>query len=151
MEIYPLDSAIQSLNNRGLLVTNLTSPCRQSLSFACSILGDPRKTLVSMRCMLFRYSLKPSPKRRVLVTVGSVMTIGLSINRCLHSKKTIWREKTTLTCSKVGAVVPFSPPRYYPSFSELRSSAFVKLNETEKVWKFESDFSSMPLPIIVVA
>ena len=73
--------------------------------------------------MLLRYSLKPSPKSRVLVTVGSVMTIGLLIDGCLHSKE-------------VGAAVPFSPPTYNPSFSELGSSAFVKLNETDNmcVW-----------------
>ena len=54
----------------------------------------------------------------------------------LTLKKPVWREKTRLTCSKVGAAVPFSPPTYYPSFSELWSSAFVKLNETDNmcVW-----------------
>ena len=36
-------------------------------------------------------------KSSVLVTVGSVMTIGLSINRCLFSKKLVWRWETRMT------------------------------------------------------
>ena len=34
---------------------------------------------------------------------SSVMTIGLSINGCTHSKKTIWRERTRLTNQEVRA------------------------------------------------
>ena len=36
--------------------------------------------------MLLGYSLEPRPNSHALGTVGSVMTIGLSINRCSHSK-----------------------------------------------------------------
>ena len=36
--------------------------------------------------MLLRYSFEPRPYRRALGTAGSVMTIGLSINGCSHSK-----------------------------------------------------------------
>ena len=32
------------------------------------------------------HSFKPRPNSHALATVGSVMTIGLSINGCLHSK-----------------------------------------------------------------
>ena len=40
-----------------------------------------------MRGMLLGYSFEPRPKSRVLATAGSVMTIGLSLNGCSHSKK----------------------------------------------------------------
>ena len=39
----------------------------------------------------------------VLATAGLVMTIGLSINRSLHSNKPVWRERTRLTSSEVWA------------------------------------------------
>ena len=37
--------------------------------------------------MLLGYSFEPRPNSRVFATADSVMTIGLSINRCSHSKK----------------------------------------------------------------
>ena len=37
--------------------------------------------------MLLRYSFEPRPKGRVLVSLGSVMTIDQSINGCSHSAK----------------------------------------------------------------
>ena len=37
-------------------------------------------------CMLLRYSFEPMPYSRALGTTGWVMTIGLSINECSHSK-----------------------------------------------------------------
>ena len=37
--------------------------------------------------MLRGYSFKPRPNSHGLGTVGSVITNGLEINRCLHSKK----------------------------------------------------------------
>ena len=37
-------------------------------------------------CMLLRYSFEPMPNSPALGTTGSVMTIGLSINECSHSK-----------------------------------------------------------------
>ena len=37
--------------------------------------------------MLLRYSFEPRPKGRVLVSLGSVMTIDQSINGCSHSEK----------------------------------------------------------------
>ena len=45
------------------------------------------RSLLSMRRMLLGYSFEPRPKRRMLATAGSVMTIGLSINLCSHSEK----------------------------------------------------------------
>ena len=45
------------------------------------------RSLLSMRGMLLRYSFEPRPKGRVLVTLGSVMTIDQSINGCSHSEK----------------------------------------------------------------
>ena len=57
--------------------------------------------------MLVRYSFEPRPKGRVLVTLGSVMTIDQSINGCSYSekKKTVWRESTRLTSPEVWAAV----------------------------------------------
>ena len=43
------------------------------------------------------HSFKPRPNRCVLSTAGTVMTVGLSINRCEHSKNPFLREKTRLT------------------------------------------------------
>ena len=39
------------------------------------------------------YSFEPRPNSRVLGTVGSVMTIGLSLNRCSQSNKTFDERK----------------------------------------------------------
>ena len=53
-----------------------------------------------------------------------------------YTQKTRLTRENKIDLLKVGAAVLFSPPTYYPSFSELRSSAFVKLNETDNmcVW-----------------
>ena len=47
--------------------------------------------------MFLGNSFEPRRNSRVLATVGSVMTIGLSENGCSHSKKPVWQEKTGLT------------------------------------------------------
>ena len=44
------------------------------------------RSLLSMRGMLLGYSFKTRPNSRALGIAGSVMTIGLSINGCSHSK-----------------------------------------------------------------
>ena len=58
--------------------------------------------LLNIRGRLLGYGFEPRP---VLATVGSAMSIGLSINGCSHSKKTVWRERTRLTSPKVWAAV----------------------------------------------
>ena len=58
---------------------------------------------LSMRGILLRYSLEPRPNNLVIGTAGSVMTIGLSINGCSHSKKPVWWEKRRLTGPEVWA------------------------------------------------
>ena len=58
---------------------------------------------LSMRDMLLGYSFEPRPNKRVIGTAGSVMTIGLSIKGCSHSKKPVWREKRRMTGSEVWA------------------------------------------------
>ena len=55
-----------------------------------------------IRGRLLGYGFEPRP---VVATVGSAMSIGLSINGCSHSKKTVWRERTRLTSPKVWAAV----------------------------------------------
>ena len=68
-----------------------------------------------MRGMLLGYSFEPRP--RALGTVGSVMTIGLSMNICLHSKKkkTVWREKIRLTSPENRAAATLDLTRFMHS------------------------------------
>ena len=54
-----------------------------------------------MHSMLLGYSFQSRPNSSALATVCLVMTIGISINRCLHSKKPVWRERTRLTSRRV--------------------------------------------------
>ena len=50
------------------------------------------RSFLSMHRMFLGYSFGTRPNSRVFATADSVMTIGLSINRCSHSKKKIvWR------------------------------------------------------------
>ena len=42
-----------------------------------------------MNSMLLGYSFQPGSNSCALATVGLVMTIGISINRRLHSKKIV--------------------------------------------------------------
>ena len=51
--------------------------------------------------MLPGFSFESRPKSRALATAGSVMTIGLSKNRCSDSKKKVLQEKTRLTSPEV--------------------------------------------------
>jgi len=57
--------------------------------------------VLNMRERLLGYSFKPRPNIRVLLTVGSVMTIGLLINGCQFDE----RELTRLTSPDVWAAV----------------------------------------------
>ena len=111
----------ETSNFRLLFMTSVTSafsllmhtvrrtPCQQSLSFACSdpewFCVDRVRSLLSMHGMLLGYSFEPRPNHRVLATAWSLMTIGLSINRCSHSKKTVWRGRTRLTSPEVWVAV----------------------------------------------
>ena len=47
--------------------------------------------MLSMRCTLLGYacSFEHRPNSRALGSTGSVIAIGLSINGCSHSKKTV--------------------------------------------------------------
>ena len=47
------------------------------------------RSSLSMRCMLLGDNFEPRPNNHALGTTGSVMTIGLSINGCSHSKKLV--------------------------------------------------------------
>ena len=47
------------------------------------------RSLWSMPSIFLGYSFEPKRSSHSLTTVGSVMTIGLSINRCLHPKKQV--------------------------------------------------------------
>ena len=79
------------------------SVSRTFLSFAWflrtlkSLCVNRLRSLLRMRCILLGYRFEPRPNSHTLGSVGSVMTICLSIKGCSHSKKTVWREKTRLT------------------------------------------------------
>jgi len=55
-----------------------------------------------MRCMLLGCSLEPRPNSHALGTVGSVMTIGLTINRCSHSKNQFNQREQDWLVQKLG-------------------------------------------------
>ena len=68
----------------------LFSPFRRSLSSWRTrerLCLHQVKFLLGVHWMLLAESFEPRPNRCELGTAGSVMTIGLSINECLHSKK----------------------------------------------------------------
>ena len=55
-----------------------------------------------MHGMLLGYSFEPRPNSRVFAAEDSVMTIGLSINRCSHSKKKQFDVQTSTPLTKIG-------------------------------------------------
>ena len=95
----------ETSNFRLLVMTSVTSafsllmhtirrtPWQQSLSFPCSdpewFCVDRVRSLLSMRGILLGYSFEPTANNRVLATAWSFMTVGLSLNRCSHSRKTV--------------------------------------------------------------
>ena len=128
---------LSSLARRGVVFNNLFiqlffylgmifCKCRQqsinwtymfSLSFACSNLAYSNvlekdgmnrvRSMLSTRGMLLGYSFEPRSSSRVPATAGSIMTIGLSINGCSHSKKPVWPERTRLASPEVWAAATF--------------------------------------------
>lgn len=70
------------------------------------------RSLLSMRCTLPGYSLKPKPKipdlAAILVfhgTTGSIITISFITKRMLALEKPVCREETILTSSEVRPAV----------------------------------------------
>ena len=59
--------------------------------------SNRERSLLNIRGRLQGYGFQPRP---VLATVGSAMSIGLSINGCSHSEKAVWRERTRMTSPK---------------------------------------------------
>ena len=85
------------------------SPCHQTVTSASSIwLTRERlcmnrvRSLFNIRCILLGNSLEPGPYNRVLGTAGSVMTIGLPLNGCLHSKNKFDERKQDWLVQKFG-------------------------------------------------
>ena len=84
-------------------------PCYQSLSFTFSVLAYSRKTpqesskiFVEHVVLVLGYSLEPRPYSRVLGTVFSVMTIGLSYNGCSHLENQFDERKQDWPVHKFG-------------------------------------------------
>ena len=63
-----------------------------------------RFTNTLLSCTLLGYSFEPRPSSFALGSMGSVITIGLLINGCLHLKKPVWRERTRWSSPVVQAV-----------------------------------------------
>ena len=80
--------------------------------------------LLSMRCTLLGYSFEPRPSSLALGSMCSVITIGLSINGCLHLKKPVWRERTRWSSPEVQAMATSKARSNYldkASFSSFHS------------------------------
>ena len=85
--------------------------------------------------MLLRYSFEPRPYRRALGTAGSVMTIGLSINGCSHSKNQLDEIKQDGLVRKFGLrrlqrleVIQAKPP------------FLLSLKKTIETFRFEGEY-----------
>ena len=73
------------------------------LWWAPGIMNWVIRSFLSMHGMLLGYSFEPRPNSRAFATEYSVKTIGLSINRCSHSKKKIvWRSDPHPPSRKIG-------------------------------------------------
>ena len=108
-------------HNRDCPRSSLKKLCKKNLATRERLYMNRLRSLLSRRGILLGYSFKPRPNSWLLATAGSVMTIGLSINGCSHSKKPVWRERTRLTSPEVWAAATskiwrdsgrtcFSPP-----------------------------------------
>ena len=108
-------------HNRDCPRSSLRKLCKKKLGYSRKTLHESTKVFVEQARHIARNSFKPRPNSWLLATAGSVMTIGLSINGCSHSKKTVWRERTRLTSPEVWAAATskiwrdsgrtcFSPP-----------------------------------------
>ena len=69
--------------------------------------------------MLLGARFKPRPIIRALGTAGSLMTIGLSINKCLHWNKPVRGEKTRLSSQKVRSAATIKVEGYQAELSFL--------------------------------
>ena len=114
-----------------MLLLEATLPTEPFKFFACPIMAYFRESLHESNTISVKHALHVvkiqfwtlRPNSCALASAGSVMTTGLSINGCSHSKKPVWREKTRLTSPDVWAAVTsnswrnsgrssFSPPLY---------------------------------------
>ena len=75
------------------------------LDFGVLLVLESSKIFVKHGCTLLGYSFEPSPSSFALGSMCSVITVGLSINGCLHFKKAVWRERPRWSSPEVQAVV----------------------------------------------
>ena len=90
LQMFQIVDNFSSARSPHPLPTQPKSFCERSL-----------RSLLDMQCMLLGYSFEPGPNTRALSTVGSV-TIGLSINRCSHSKNQFDERKRDWLVQKFG-------------------------------------------------
>ena len=57
--------------------------------------------------MFLGYNFEPRPNSRAIGTAGSVMTIGLPINRCSHSKAQTFGLRRLQSLDAIRAELPF--------------------------------------------
>ena len=69
-------------------------------------------------CMLLRYSFEPMPNSRALGTTGSVITVGLSINECSHSKNQF--DKRVCACGDSKGLTQFKQSPSSPQEDKRR-------------------------------
>ena len=79
-------------------------PALEQLALGVQRAVSPRASdyLLSMRCTLLGYSFEPRHKSHALGTVGSVITISLSINRYSHSKNQFDQREQDWLVHKLG-------------------------------------------------
>ena len=112
-------------------------------------------SFLSLHCMLLGYSFKPRPNILAVDTVGSVVNIGLSIGRCLHSKTQFdegiqnWLvQKFGLYPASRGPSIFLDKPdlfRTYLGRSKGPCSQGIQAVATSKDWRDSGRFSSSAL------
>ena len=85
-----------------IMLQKINTPYQKSLSLDSLVLTYLRKTMHELSKIFVEHvlhvgliikSFDPGPNSHVPDTAGSVLTIGLSINRCFHLKKPVWQER----------------------------------------------------------
>ena len=108
-------------HNRDCPRSSLRKLCKKKLGYSRKTLHESTKVFVEQARHIARNSFKPRPNSWLLATAGSVMTIGLSINGCSHSKNRFDEREQDWLVQKFGAAATskiwrdsgrtsFSPP-----------------------------------------
>lgn len=133
-----------------MLLLEATLPTEPFKFFACPIMAYFRKSLHESNTISAKQALHVvkiqfwtlTPNSCALASAGSVMTTGLSINGCSHSKKPVWRDRTRLTSPEVWAASTSKVWSYSgrASFNPPHSSRQNKalLTGWKSYWRFKT-------------